>query len=101
MQVRIKNKKYDTTTAKEIGTYASGSMNDLNYCHETLYRKRSGEFFIHGEGGPRTIYATRRADATWSYGEAIRPVSIRDAKYWVASHCPLTLYEEVFGQVEM
>ena len=47
MKKIINSKKYDTKTAKEIGIYcASLSVSDFGYFEETLYRKKTGEFFL-------------------------------------------------------
>lgn len=54
MMIKIINKrKYDTSMAEELLCYASGHDNTrFRYYSETLYRKRTGEYFLHGEGGP-------------------------------------------------
>ena len=51
-------RRYDTETAKAVGSRDNGlSYRDFNHVEETLYRKKTGEFFLHGEGGPMTKYA--------------------------------------------
>lgn len=53
----INGRRYDTAKATLIGEYWNGlSKSNFNYVEEKLYRKRGGEFFIHGEGGPKTLY---------------------------------------------
>lgn len=57
MKRYINGKVYDTSTAQEIGSYANaGNWRDFSHYEETLYRKRTGEYFLHGEGGPMTAY---------------------------------------------
>ena len=47
----INGKKYNTDTAKLLGTwYAEYSPTDFNYYGESLYRTKSGNFFMYGEG---------------------------------------------------
>ena len=46
MKKYINGKVYDTETAQLIGTYANGgNWRDFSHYEETLYRKRTGEFF--------------------------------------------------------
>ena len=48
MRKVIKNKLYDTDTAKFIGTYNKGiGEADRNWTQKNLYLKKTGEFFIH------------------------------------------------------
>ena len=57
MKKIINGKKYDTATAHECGTWSNaGSWRDFSHIEETLYRKRTGEFFLFGEGGPMTRF---------------------------------------------
>lgn len=96
----IKGKRYDTETAKELLTHHSDySTRDFNYYRETLYQKRTGEFFLYGVGGAASRYAERVGDM-WGGGERIIPYSIAQAKEWVEKHFDADEYEEVFGKVE-
>ena len=97
----INGKRYDTEKAKEVGTWeASTDPGALNYCCETLYRKRTGEFFLHGEGGPRTMYADFRADGSIAWGEQLRPMAYEVAAQWAEEHLTADQYEAVFGPVD-
>lgn len=99
MKKIINGRKYDTTTATEIGSWDNGRYRDFRYCAETLYRKRTGEFFIHGEGGPLSDYCsytgTMRGD-----GENIVPLTESDAREWVERHLTADEYEAIFGETE-
>lgn len=56
----IDRKLYDTEQAEAIARYARNT--DRGYFHyflETLYKTDNGEYFLHGEGGPKTKYAER------------------------------------------
>ena len=60
MKKIIDNKVYDTNTATLIGSKDNGiSPASFAYCRESLYRKRTGEYFKHGEGGANSKYAVR------------------------------------------
>lgn len=97
----INGKRYDTDKAKEVGSWeASTDPGAFNYYCETLYRKRTGEFFLHGEGGPRTPYADFRADGSIGWGEQLRPMAYDVAAEWAERHLTADEYEAVFGPVD-
>lgn len=56
MKKVINNKTYDTKTAKPVGVYTYVFAGDFRKVTETLYRKKTGEFFLHGVGGPASRY---------------------------------------------
>lgn len=94
----IDGRAYDTDTATEVGSRDNGlEWADLAHECETLYRKRTGEYFVHGEGGPRTRYA-RRGEVGWSGGEAITPVSYDEARGWAEGCLDAGAYEREFGE---
>ena len=99
MKKIINGKRYDTNTATECGrAYSNAAVNDFSYWEETLYQKRTGEFFLHGKGGPMTRYATQSGDNTWGWGEKIIPVSPVEARKWAEDHLDADEYEELFGE---
>lgn len=51
MKQIINGKMYNTETATEIATRSNGCTG-WEYLEETLYRKKNGEFFLCGSGGP-------------------------------------------------
>lgn len=92
----IGGRKYDTGTARELGAWDNGAYGDFDFCSESLYRKKNGEFFLYGRGGARSPYADRRGDR-WGSGEAIRPLSVEDARRWAEEHLSANEYEDAFG----
>lgn len=100
MKKIIRGKKYDTETAELVGEYQYSYPRDFRYCREELYRKRTGEFFIHGEGGPLSKYSESVGQNEWSGGEEIIPIDLIDAKNWVEENCDADKYEELFGVVD-
>jgi hypothetical protein len=100
MKCIISGRKYDTKTAKELGSYDSclGSRDFRNYS-ESLYVKKTGEFFLSGEGGPMTKYSEPCGDNTTSGGEGIIPLSLQEAKEWVEKNMNAEDYEQIFGDV--
>ena len=97
----IKGKRYDTETATELLTYDSDySTRDFNYFSETLYQKRTGEYFLYGHGGAMSNYAVSCGQNEWCGGEKIIPYSIAQAKAWVEKHFDADEYEKIFGSIE-
>lgn len=99
MKKIISGRKYDTATAKSVGEYDKGYTSDFHYFCETLYRKRGGEYFIHGEGNAASKYAESCGDGSWGAGERIIPLSYEDARKWAEEHLDADDYESEFGAV--
>lgn len=97
MRKVINGKLYDTEKARKIAEWSDGYPRDFGYVSETLYRKRTGEYFIHGEGGPQSAYAQSCGQNSWMGGEKITPVSYESAKDWMERHCEADEYEAEFG----
>ena len=100
MKKIIEGIKYDTDTAKVIDAFCNGlPMTSSRYIDEKLYQKGNGEFFLHGNGGARTVYCNSYPDGSVSGGEDIIPLSVDEAKEWVETHCTVEIYETLFGEV--
>lgn len=100
MKKIIKNKVYDTETAKECGTYANTyDTRNFGFCQETLYKKKTGEYFIYGKGNVFSKYAhVHGNDRGW--GDQIIPVDYEGAKDWAEEHLDAEEYTSIFGEVE-
>ena len=100
MKKIINGRLYDTDTAKELGSWANeGNWRDFRHMEETLYRKKTGEFFLHGEGGPMTKYAQAVEQNSWSGGSRIMPMTFSEARKWAEDHLDADEYEAIFGAV--
>lgn len=99
MKKIINNKVYDTSTAREIGCNSYSNPRDFHYWCETLYCKRTGEYFLHGEGGPASKYAERIEQNSWSGGEQIIPLTYENARKWAEENLTADEYENEFGAV--
>lgn len=97
MKKIIKGKRYDTETAERLGSYTHGGRRDFSHYSEDLYRKRTGEFFIYGEGGPASKYAEQLGLREWTDGEALIPLSYEEAQTWVEEHLEVDDYVSIFG----
>lgn len=100
MKKIINGKSYDTEKAHEVGTWSNSySPRDFGYCWEGLYRKRTGEFFIHGEGGPASIYRRAIDRNSWAGGEDIKPLTPEEARRWAEEKLEADEYEAEFGEI--
>lgn len=98
MKKVFQGKVYDTTTAKKIAYFDNGELG-FTKCEETLYRKKNGEYFLFGDGGAMTRYATHRGDNNWSGGTDIIPLTIQEAATWGERHMTPDAYDAEFGVV--
>lgn len=98
MKKIIKGKLYNTDTAKLVGEWGNGHTG-FSYCHEDLYLKRTGEFFLYGRGGAASKYAEAVDQNTWSGGSDIVPMSYDEAQKWAEEHLDADEYEEIFEPI--
>lgn len=100
MKKVIRGRVYDTTTARNVYETDNGlCYNDLYYVNETLYCKKTGEYFLHGDGGAGTGYAKHYG--TTSVGaEDIVPLTYNEAKQWAEEHMDGDEYIKEFGDPE-
>lgn len=100
MKKVISNKIYDTETAKELGSWSNmEDYGNFSQFSETLYRKKTGEFFLHGKGGPMTKYAVAEGSNSWRGGSQIMPLTFQAAREWAEEHLTGDEYEAIFGAV--
>lgn len=98
MKKVIKGKLYDTDTAQLVGEWDNGRYgSDFGRCEEALYKKRTGEFFLHGRGGPMSRYATIRGSEATD-GEEIAPLTYTEAQKWAEEHLDGDEYIAIFGE---
>lgn len=98
MKKIINGKRYDTESARLVGEW-SNECRGFDYCRETLYCKRTGEYFLHGYGGARSTYAEQHGNM-WSEGEDIRPMTAENAAVWAEKHLTAEEYEDEFAVIE-
>lgn len=99
MKKYINGKVYDTETARKIGGASNYGKSDYKWYEETLYRKKTGEYFLYGEGHAASPYRERVGDM-WGPGSAIKPLTFDEAREWVESNMDGDEYEEIFGKIE-
>lgn len=100
MKKIINGKLYDTDTAKQVGSnYYGEGPRDFRHYSETLYRKRTGEYFLYGEGGPMSRYAESIGQNQWSGSEKIIPMDYKAATEWAEKNMDADEYQAEFGDV--
>lgn len=95
----INGKVYNTETSQCIAGYDVNAADGLDYFSETLYRKKTGEYFLLGEGGARTIYAVHTEDYNWKGGSKIIPMTPDVAREWAEEHLSAEKYAEIFEPI--
>lgn len=101
MKKIIDGKVYDTETAECVGNWDNGKYtSDLFLEEESLYRKRTGEFFLYGSGGAHSKYAVSCGSNNWTGGEKIIPLDYESAQKWAEEHLSADEYEKIFDIVE-
>ena len=97
MKKIINGRRYDTDTAEFIGKWENiYNSADLQYECEELYRKKTGEFFMYGEGGPASSFAVQTGTTSWSGSCKITPITEDEAKKWVEENLDGDTYENLF-----
>lgn len=99
MKKIINGKVYDTETAKRLGEYEPNPYrSDFHYYCETLYRKKTGEFFLHGEGNAASPYSRSCGQNEWCGSEKIIPMTYAEAQKWTEEHLDGDDYCAIFGE---
>ena len=94
---------YNTRTAETIAHNGSGQTinhSDERWFSETLYRKKSGEFFLYGSGGIFTKYAKQTGLNSWERSEAILPLTEDEANQWAMNNLGDDGYKDICRRIE-
>lgn len=71
----VEGKRYNTATAECVFSDWNGlSQSDFRYASKDLYRTKSGVWFYHVKGGPRSIYSEGN-----SWSETLYPIEENEA----------------------
>lgn len=98
MQRIVNGKRYDTETAEQLCNISRGgySRSDFQYDDTNLYVTRNGNFFIAGEGGPRSRWAQSYGQNGSTGGSGLRPISKDDARNLLEQYGDPEQVEEFF-----
>ncbi len=94
---------YNTKTAETIAHNGSGrevSHSDERWFNETLYRKKSGEFFLYGSGGIFTKYARQTGPNSWERSEAILPLTEDEVREWAMNNLDDNGYRDICQKIK-
>lgn len=100
MKKIMNGKMYNTDSATLLASASSIRCDQADSFDESLYRKKTGEFFIYGYGGPWTCWAKSNGMGGYSSGEGILPVSEDEAREWAEKHLTADEYEKIFGVID-
>lgn len=101
MKKIINGRRYDTDTAQKVAEWDCGrARNDFSYIEETLYQKRTGEFFLYGIGGPASWCAYACPTGGYDGGEKIKPLTEEEAREWCEDRLDADDYEAIWGEPE-
>lgn len=100
MKKIIGGRCYNTDTAKILGGAGYSHPGDFAFWSERLYQKKTGEFFIHGVGGAMSKYSRSVDCNTFTGGEEIIPLTVKEAQKWVEENLDVEEYERIFDEVE-
>lgn len=98
MKKIINGRKYDTSTAEEVAESSHSYKSEYDYYEETLYRKRTGEYFLYGYGHGDSKYA-KQVCGDFGPGSDIIPLSYEQARAWAERELSVDEYESAFGEV--
>ena len=100
MKKIILGRRYDTETSEMVGSNGYSYPGQFEYWCETLYRKRTGEYFLHGEGGAMSKYAQSTDETHTGSGEQIIPMSEEEAREWAEENLDGDEYELAFPVID-
>ena len=101
MKKVINGALYNTDTAKKLGSIESTVLNKSDFCYfkETLYRTKSGKYFLHGVGNKNSKYG-EWIENTGYWGEQILPLTPEEARKWAEENLEADEYAQIFGEPE-
>jgi len=86
MKKVIGGKLYDSDKAERVLAWANHfPVDHPEHCTEILHKTKKGAFFISGQGGAASKYATRLVKGH-EPGEGLEVLSRREALSWLEEH---------------
>lgn len=99
MKKIINGKLYNTETATEVCSWSNGYFSgDFRMVSETIFRKKTGEYFLYGWGGALSEYAETFGNNSTA-GETIIPLTYDAFKEWALEKLSAFDYMLIFGEV--
>jgi len=95
----IDGRRYNSETADHLAdASARCPRNDFRFWEESLYRTKSGSYFLCGSGGPMTTWASHYGNSL-SNGSGLRVLDESEAREWVERYANAN-YERIFGPAQ-
>lgn len=82
MKKVINGKSYDTEKARLLNSFDTSDRSSFAWYREELYIKRTGEYFLFGEGHAASPYGRAVTRTERAPGEDIRPLTMEEARQW-------------------
>jgi len=100
MRKVVNDKVYDTDKATLVAFDRFGAPGDFSAWYEALYITKKGNYFLYGEGGPRTRYGRIVSSNSMGGGSEIIPLSEEEAFAWLQEHdIDVEVIEKYFGDM--
>lgn len=94
-ETRIDNRRYNTKKARLLASDKYGD--GFRSCEDYLYRKRTGEYFLCGRGGPESHWAESCDDGhCYRSGSGIKPLTPAEALEWAQKHVDRDEIDRIF-----
>ena len=99
MKKIINGKLYNTETAKELFYWSNGYYSsDFYWASETVYQKKTGEYFLHGQGGALSAYGESYGNNRIA-GDTIIRFSLDEFREWALEKLPADEFIKLFGDM--
>ena len=96
----VNDKLYDTGNALYIGSYSCGGPSDIHWCRVSLYKTKTGEFFLYHESASTKQFQRDASMNAWCGTKSITPLSMAHAKHWAGSYLSVDEYVKAFGAIK-
>lgn len=95
MEKIIDGKRYDTDKAKWCGEWYNGESG-VHRIVETLYQKKTGEYFLQGDGEADTKYSKHIGNNQFVGTIKLIPLSDAEAHAWAEAHLSAEMISKIF-----
>lgn len=100
MRKIINGKMYNTETAEKLTSWEHSYRSQVDWYEEMLYKKKTGEYFLYGNGNAGSKYARETSQNCYSPDETIIPITESTARRLVERNASVEEYIRIFGEPE-
>ena len=98
MKKIINGKMYNTETAEKLTSWEHSYRSQVDWYEEMLYKKKTGEYFLYGNGNAGSKYARETSQNCYSPDETIIPITESTARRLVERNASVEEYIRIFGE---